>query len=45
MSQQNFHNALFWHGGADAMHVFDYIAISVLIACMLLAGAKALHKI
>jgi hypothetical protein len=35
-------------GGDDAMHVFshafDYIALGVLIACMLAAGASALHK-
>jgi len=36
-----------WHGD-DAMHVFthtfDYIALSILIACMLSAGAMALYK-
>jgi hypothetical protein len=25
-------------------HAFDYIALGVLIACMLAAGARALHK-
>jgi len=38
---------LAWHGD-DAMHVFthtiDYIALGVLIACMLSAGAMVLHK-
>ena len=31
------------HGG-DAMHIFDYAAIGFLIACMIWAGAMALHK-
>jgi hypothetical protein len=35
-------------GGDDAMHVFthtlDYIALGILIACMLGAGVMALHK-
>jgi len=26
------------------MHTVDYIALGFLIACMLLAGAKVLHK-
>jgi choline dehydrogenase-like flavoprotein len=30
--------------GDDAMHTVDYIALGFLIACMLLAGAKVLHK-
>ena len=34
----------FGHGGDDAMHIFDYIAIGVLIACMLAAGAMVLHR-
>jgi hypothetical protein len=28
----------------DFMHPFDYIALGVLIACMLLAAAKALPR-
>jgi hypothetical protein len=26
------------------MHIADYIAIAILIACMISAGAMALHK-
>src|SRR5262249_20715828 len=32
------------HRGDDAMHTFDYIPIGFLIACMLLAAAKALPR-
>jgi len=30
--------------GDDTMHTLDYIAIGVLIACMLVAGTMVLHK-
>jgi len=40
--------ALFSAGGDDAMHVFthtfDYIALSILIACMLGAAAMVLSR-
>ena len=32
------------HGGDGAMHIADYVAIGFLIACMLLAAAKALPR-
>ena len=36
--------ALTWHGGDNAMHIVDYAAVGFLIACMIWAGAMALHK-
>jgi hypothetical protein len=32
------------HGGDSVLHIADHIAIAVLIACMLSAGAMALYK-
>ena len=34
----------FEHGGDDAMHITDYIAIGFLIACMVFAAAKAIPR-
>jgi len=39
------HNALLWAWrGDDAMHVADYVAFSLLIACMIAAGVMAVRK-
>jgi len=36
--------ARYGDSGDDALHIFDYAVVGFLIACMIWAGAMALHK-